>query len=52
MDAGARQEEAKIAKKQAEQDRRAAEDAKRVVAKEGGINVSEFEDAASRNHGI
>lgn len=52
MDAKAREEEARIAMQQAEQDRQAAEDAKRAVAGQGGVSVSEYEDIASQNHGL
>lgn len=49
---GAKEEEARIAKKQAEQDARAAADAKKAVAAEGGINVKEYEESESHNRGL
>lgn len=45
-------EEAKIAAKQAEQDIEAAADAQRVIDEEGGVKVSEFEEAESHNRGL
>lgn len=44
--------EERIAEKQAAQDAKAAEAARKAVEAEGGINVTEFEDEASRTHGI
>ncbi len=52
MDARGMEEEARIAAKQAEQDARAAADAQKVIDEEGGVSVTEYEDAASQNHGL
>lgn len=45
-------EEKHIAEQQKKQDKKAAEAAKKAVAKEGGVHVKEFEDTASTVHGI
>ncbi len=52
MDMRAQEEEARIAQKQADQDAYAAAEAEKVVAAEGGVNVEEFEGAASKNRGL
>ena len=44
--------EERIAEKQAAQDAKSAEAARRAIEAEGGISVAEFEDEASRTHGI
>ena len=44
--------EERIAEKQAAQDAKSAEAARRAIEAESGISVSEFEDEASRTHGI
>lgn len=44
--------EKRIEEKQEEQRKEAAEAAKKAVAAEGGLSVEEFEEEASRNHGI
>lgn len=44
--------EERIAEKQAAQDAKAAEAARKAVEAEGGISVSEFEDVESTIHGI
>lgn len=44
--------EERIAEKQAAQDAKSAEAARRAIEAESGISVAEFEDEASRTHGI
>ncbi len=52
MDARGMEEEARIAEKQEDQKMKAGIAAEEVIAAEGGVKVSEYEDAASENHGL